>query len=1033
MAGELPRPGVQVVQVFRTVTPTVITPSLMPNVVGVAKQVVPLSVSDGAGGSLLNADALVQLPAFFVAKAASGSPTPVYGGLDGLVLAVQFNNGTEVSVTFSDTLGGGLTPSTVVSQIQAAFLAAGVTAGLAELVGDGTTQWQLRTVGVGDFQSIYITATTSPAVLAAFGIGIGHTYAGLGAYNQYDVLIPQAAFPDPRGNLDELGIEQDSIRVFFALGSGTDIREAMRDSAFLRNGTVDDPAVVTGSVDLATLTLPGDLDTLTVVLSVGGGANQTVTFATPANPAAVLSQIDAQTTGLVASQTGGGLLVLTSDDVGSDASIEIVSGTALSVLGLTVGVYAGVSIAVIDDGDGNSLSPILKFVGEDFTATPTAAVVTATDPATNPADGATLIISDGQQVQTIVFAGVAAFADILSQINAVVGTAAGGRITASDAGSSTLRLTHSDTGTDSVIQILGGTALANLDPNVSPTLIAGFYRGVPNKPVAGDEVWIDGVYVGNVSAVAPGGVVTNLKLDKQLALDLGYGRDFFIIAKNLPTTGRPDPDLVITAAGAALLKAEQLRDTRGARVDVSAPMYVSYTAVRRDVTAIAKNPGLLIFDNTTELEEALSPIDSSNPLALGLFFALVNGPGIQVTGLGVDEVSSDAPYGTADAFTRAAGYLEGQEVYATTPLTHDATVHQVWKAHAEAMSEPEARGERVAIVNLEFPTTKLDTLVASGAAGDSVSTTVFNTQIANMAALLLNAGISPVGTIPVSAGLYLDIGSDAKRYSISALSGANVTIRTSFASGENDDGYYSTTAFTGTLIQEPFSVKVRGAALLSPTGVPDNNGVASTVAATGLAYGSRRLWMTVPDQCAATINGLETLLPGFYMCAGIAGLIGAQPPQQSFTNFPMAGFTRVIGSNTRFSERQMNIMAGGGAYIIVQDAPSAPLVSRHALTTNLTSIETRTDSITKVVDFTAKVLRRAVKSYVGRFNITQGFLDSVGTVVDGVGGFLIEAGVLTGFSPNNIIQDEDAPDSVLIDVTLAVPYPCNYLRLTLVI
>ena len=61
------------------------------------------------------------------------------------------------------------------------------------------------------------------------------------------------------------------------------------------------------------------------------------------------------------------------------------------------------------------------------------------------------------------------------------------------------------------------------------------------------------------------------------------------------------------------------------------------------------------------------------------------------------------------------------------------------------------------------------------------------------------------------------------------------------------------------------------------------------------------------------------------MNAGIVGMIGQQPPQQSFTNFPMAGFTRVVGSNDFFSERQMNVMAAGGTYIIVQDAPSAPL------------------------------------------------------------------------------------------------------------
>jgi hypothetical protein len=141
----------------------------------------------------------------------------------------------------------------------------------------------------------------------------------------------------------------------------------------------------------------------------------------------------------------------------------------------------------------------------------------------------------------------------------------------------------------------------------------------------------------------------------------------------------------------------------------------------------------------------------------------------------------------------------------------------------------------------------------------------------------------------------------------------------------------------------------------------------------------------------------------------------------------------VVGSNGYFTEKQLNIIAAGGNYIIVQDAPATPLISRMALTTDVTSIETRTDSITKIVDFVAKFLRRGLKSFIGRFNITQGFLDSLGHVIAGLLGFLADSGVLIGSQLNNLVQDTGAPDTVLVDVTLDVPFPCNYIRLTLVI
>jgi hypothetical protein len=219
-----------------------------------------------------------------------------------------------------------------------------------------------------------------------------------------------------------------------------------------------------------------------------------------------------------------------------------------------------------------------------------------------------------------------------------------------------------------------------------------------------------------------------------------------------------------------------------------------------------------------------------------------------------------------------------------------------------------------------------------------------------------------------------------------------------------------------------------------PNGQPDLPNIALTVQQTAQGFADRRVWDVFPDSCAYTgSTGVEQIIDGFYMSAAVVGLIGAQPPQQSFTNFPMTGFTRVLGSQDTFSTPQLNTIAAGGVYIIVQDAPSTPLISRMALTTDVTSVETRTDSVTKIVDFVAKFMRTGLKNFIGRFNITQGFLDSLGHVIQGLLGFLAESGVLIGSNLNNIVQDTNEPDQVDVDVTLDVPLPCNYIRLTLVI
>ena len=271
------------------------------------------------------------------------------------------------------------------------------------------------------------------------------------------------------------------------------------------------------------------------------------------------------------------------------------------------------------------------------------------------------------------------------------------------------------------------------------------------------------------------------------------------------------------------------------------------------------------------------------------------------------------------------------------------------------MSGPTQKGERIVLINPTTPTTYVNTLVASGADGNTTLTAnQFDTGIAGLDALLVAHGLTGVGPYSVGTGIFLDDG-DGNNYAVVNIVGSVLYLKTSgFLPGENDDGFYATTALPSPLINEPFALYLRGAKLLLPDGMPDLDNIALTVQKTAQGYANRRVWSIFPDMCSATINGVQQQLDGFYMCAATAGLIGAQPPQQSFTNFPITGFTSVIGSKGVFSQSQMNIMAAGGNYIIVQDAAGLPLYSRMALTTDMTSVETRTDSVTKIVDFVAK-------------------------------------------------------------------------------
>jgi hypothetical protein len=223
-------------------------------------------------------------------------------------------------------------------------------------------------------------------------------------------------------------------------------------------------------------------------------------------------------------------------------------------------------------------------------------------------------------------------------------------------------------------------------------------------------------------------------------------------------------------------------------------------------------------------------------------------------------------------------------------------------------------------------------------------------------------------------------------------------------------------------------VKVRGDL------VANKNEEIETIYYRGRGLQDRRVWMMQLDKLRATVSSVEQLVDGFYMNAAKSGQVGGLRPSQPLTNYPIAVFTGVTGTKDRYNQVQLNQGAAGGADWIIQPAAGAPLVSRHQVTTDLTSVEKREQSIVKAVDFCAKFYRAGLQPYVGRYNVTQSYLDTLSAVVQGFGAWLVEEGkVVMAANLNNLIQSEDSPDTVLIDVSLEVFYPANYLRLTLVV
>ena len=535
-----------------------------------------------------------------------------------------------------------------------------------------------------------------------------------------------------------------------------------------------------------------------------------------------------------------------------------------------------------------------------------------------------------------------------------------------------------------------------------------------------------------------GASITNaemgLKYDEATALSDGLAGRGGLAEGN----GRPLPDFSVTSSNPAVvaIASQILRDpTTGAPLgDARGDLYITYRGIREDITAKHKGAGFtapLEFLDLDDLEEQLDPINDKNPAGLACRLAIANLTNIPIKFVGIDEVDEDNPDGTLDAWGRALSFLEAHRVYAMAPITQDIRIHDLVAAHVAKMSSPVSRGERVAYFNSVIPTRKYPTLINSGVDGNS-SAVVNRLQVENsVISGLQRAGVSNVSYIPVATGVYLELEGTSKRWSVESAApaglGSIITLRTTFAAGENDDNFYTTDNLPSGLVNIDWAVYKLGVAISSADDVAD------AIVEQGQHFKSRRIRHLVAGSAAVNFSGTEDVITAAYLPAIYAALASQQNPQQGFTHLGIYGLTKAYGTSDTFSETQMDVIAGGGNNIIVQPITNGRIYSRHQLTTDVSSTETQEDSITRVLDYVSYFMRDSLKSFIGTFNITPSFIDQITTVIQGVLALLEQQGVIISGTLNNIVQDTADPTTLLVDITLEVPFPCNRIRLTIAI
>lgn len=197
--------------------------------------------------------------------------------------------------------------------------------------------------------------------------------------------------------------------------------------------------------------------------------------------------------------------------------------------------------------------------------------------------------------------------------------------------------------------------------------------------------------------------------------------------------------------------------------------------------------------------------------------------------------------------------------------------------------------------------------------------------------------------------------------------------------------------------------------------------------------GSRRVNVPYPNKAKMLLSDGELHeVDGAIVSCALAGLQTSVPGYQSTTRSTISVFDSLVG--VEMTRVEKNKLAAKGVTILEQpDGAGTPIRVRHQLTTDMSSVATKESSITSIRDHVAKSLRATAEMYIGKYNITADTITRItgslkGTLQDLVQeGWILETSQLT-----SVAQDVNNPDTLIVEATVDVPYPCNYIKITVI-
>ena len=434
----------------------------------------------------------------------------------------------------------------------------------------------------------------------------------------------------------------------------------------------------------------------------------------------------------------------------------------------------------------------------------------------------------------------------------------------------------------------------------------------------------------------------------------------------------------------------------------SGPVLISYEAQRTDHTTDFFN-----ISSSGDLKNNFSEEDlvPTNPLPYAYMIAMANGtPGLTIRGLIVEQ-------DTLAEHTVAQSTLGLKDnVWSLVPLTQKPEILSSYAIHATTCSQPLEKKERIVFVSHKLITRDTRLLRTSGSTVETSATGKTSAGTDTFEDATIDFSLTGV-----KVGDFVNIlsGPLAGAYPIDAVT--------------NNHKLSLTLNIASTLTGLEYEIV---------SNFFDRSEIADNVMQRSAAYANRRVCAIWPHEVDVPDPDGEGVIsvPSYYLGAAYAAIAASLPPQTPFSRMMVAGFSGLRYSNDYFTDEELDIMAAGGTWIVVQNGEGANLECRHQLTTDTTTVERREWNITKDVDYIAKTWRQTLTPLTGRNLLTDGFLAQLQIFAQSLLNSAVAGGqLLAGSSLVSVERNPDASDTVDFRFKLNPPRPANTFNLYLVV